>query len=74
MDYIVICREDSVDGRPGEYTLATRRIFSSKVEAIDYAWSINASRYPLVVSGRFVSLRQDAVYGNAMSELERMTE
>jgi len=56
--YIVICRADrKSDGTPGDYELATRTVFNSHSEAVDYLGGISSSRDPIVVSGRFEQLR-----------------
>lgn len=57
--FIVICRDAERVREHWEfpYTLATRRVFSTKDEAEAYATTVNASRVPLVVSGRFNQLR-----------------
>lgn len=68
MQFIVICREDSYDGGPGDFTLATRTLFPTKEEAEKYASGIHESRQPLVVGGRFNELRNDSSerFGNAI--------
>lgn len=56
--YVVICRDDvKPDGSPGDYVLATRRVFENAKLAQEYAGSINASRAPLVVEGDWKNLR-----------------
>ena len=58
--YAVICRDDTTeDGNDGEYTLATRTLFTDRNVAEAYANGINPSRDPIVVSGRWTELRQD---------------
>jgi hypothetical protein len=58
MGHLVVCREDrQEDGSPGKYTLATRRVFDSNEEAVEYSLGINSSREPLVIEGRFDQLR-----------------
>lgn len=52
--YVVIAREDRQhNGDKGGYTLATRKSFSTKTEAEDYAQSISESREPIIVFGRW---------------------
>lgn len=52
--FLVICREDrKANGKPGDYALATRRIFPDAKSARDWAKGINRARSPLVVSGDF---------------------
>ena len=57
-NYIVICREDNYDAfleglgvvsQPGLYVQATRKTFTSIVEAEAYAATINKGRQPIVV-------------------------
>jgi len=56
--FIVVCRNDrNADGTPGPYGLATRRVFSSEEQAQTYALGVSPSREPLVVRGRFDTLR-----------------
>jgi hypothetical protein len=55
--YIVVCRDDMNYGVRGEYVLATRQTFATLKEAARYAVTVNESREPLVVSGRFGQLR-----------------
>lgn len=52
--FIVVCTDDGV------YYLATRRIFATRAIAEAYARTINPSRLPLVIEGRFHQLREDA--------------
>lgn len=48
-DRMVLCRTDrKVDGEPGDYVLATRRVFTED-EARDFARSISFTRQPLIV-------------------------
>ena len=55
--FIVVCRADTnEDGSPGNYELATRRMFASEHHANLYASGINSSRQPIVVKGRFTEL------------------
>jgi len=57
-DFIVVCRSDRTpDGEKGEYVLATRRVFTSREVADHYAATINPSREPLVIRGRWFELR-----------------
>jgi hypothetical protein len=59
MTYIVVCREDrQADGAPGEYSLATRRVFPDRCSAALYAAGISPSRDPLVVAGRWGELAE----------------
>ncbi|HEY7192868.1 MAG TPA: hypothetical protein VH439_03930 [Gemmatimonadales bacterium] len=55
--FIVVCRADRTGRRKGPYVLATRRVFATPDEANEYAGTINASRQPLVIEGRFGQLR-----------------
>ena len=57
--YIVICRRDRnpETGEAGDYELATRQVFVSWNEALDYSKTIHWSRDPEVVKGRWHSLR-----------------
>jgi hypothetical protein len=56
--FLVACRDDvQLDGSPGGYTLATRRVFASRAEADAYAATVATSREPFVVEGRFGQLR-----------------
>lgn len=57
--WIVVCRADKIGRRKGPYVLTTRRVFPTEDEAKTYAQTINASRQPLVVEGRFHQLRFD---------------
>lgn len=57
--FIVICRNDRVGRRKGAYQLATRRVFSTRKAAVDYAEGISPSRQPIVVPGDFSQLRFD---------------
>jgi len=50
--FLVLCREDTrPDGSPGDYVVTAKRSgpFATEEKAMDYAASINPSRYPLVV-------------------------
>ena len=47
--YIVVCRDDSYNGIRGEYVLATRRQFNTRIEALVYATGIADSREAIVV-------------------------
>jgi hypothetical protein len=55
--FIVICRADKIGRRKGPYVLATRRVFAERAEAALYAATVNSSRQPLVVAGRWHELR-----------------
>ena len=56
--WVVICRADrQEDGAKGRFELATRRVFGSEREALDYAAGISDSREPLVAIGDFGGLR-----------------
>ncbi len=58
MLHMVICRADTLDRQPlGDYVLATRQLFYSRVEAEQYARTISAAREPIIVWGRFGELR-----------------
>ena len=57
--YVVICRADRVGNKPGNYVLATRRVFTSKRTAKAYAAECSPSREAIVVDGRFTELRFD---------------
>jgi hypothetical protein len=58
MQFIVIAREDlTADGEKGEYSLATREVFTCRKAADAYADGVSRSREPLVVVGRFSELR-----------------
>lgn len=59
--YVVIAREDRLSGdKKGRYTLATRSIFDTEEAAQNYADSLSHSRDPIVVPGRFGSLKGQA--------------
>ena len=51
LTFIVVCTD------MGTWYLATRRVFATRDEADIYARSVNESRSPLVVAGRFGQLR-----------------
>lgn len=55
--YVVICRDDTIDGQPGAYILATRRVFADLATAEHYASTIATGREPVVVVGRWHQLR-----------------
>lgn len=57
--FIVACRDDraSEDDPPGDYTLATRRVFPDRAAAEEYARSIAPGREAVVVEGRWGELR-----------------
>ena len=58
--FIVICRDDvKPDGTRGDFSLATRTLFRTRIAAEDYAVGVDKSREPLVVHGRFLDLRID---------------
>jgi len=49
--YIVVCRDDADPvGFPGEYPLATHRVFPTRSAADDYARGVARSREPMVVA------------------------
>lgn len=49
MSFFVICRDDEVRGIKGDYILATRRTFDTRLEALVYEASISPDREPIVV-------------------------
>lgn len=53
--FIVICKDSTFE--PRQYILTTRKVFSTKEEALDYAATCAASREPLVIPGDFRNLR-----------------
>jgi hypothetical protein len=55
--FIVICRADKIGRRNGPYVIATRQTFASAEAAQAYAGTVNASRQPVVVAGRWFQLR-----------------
>jgi len=55
--FIVICRDDTIGRLKGPYVLATRQTFGTRRAATGYARTVNLSRDPIVVSGRFHQLR-----------------
>lgn len=60
--FVVICRADrKPNGSPGDYELATRRVFASRPLAEKYAAGISTSREPIIVSGQFGMLRFSAL-------------
>ena len=61
--YIIICRDDGTADQPGPYILATRRVFTSRADAEDYARAFAHSREPLVVGGRWGQLRGAKWFG-----------
>ena len=60
--YVVICRADRVGFRKGPYVLATREVFPTLARAEAYARTVNGSRQPLVVEGRWRELRFQHAY------------
>ena len=59
--FIVICRGDTdSDSNPGKYELATRQIFSTIEDANIWYSGIAERREPIVVAGRFLSMREPA--------------
>jgi hypothetical protein len=49
-NFIVLCRSSIEEGGNGGYEQATRRTFSSRYEAAQYADGISASREPIIVA------------------------
>lgn len=54
--FVVICRADREERKPGRYLLATRLVFPTREEAEKYRKSIAVSRQPIVVEGRWNEL------------------
>jgi hypothetical protein len=55
--FVVVAREDkSPSGEKGSHTLCTRKLFSSRSSAEEYAKGVSSSREPLVIGGRFHEL------------------
>jgi hypothetical protein len=61
--YVVIVKDTDVgiDGERTHYVLATRQVFGTEAEAETYAHTCATSRDPLVVAGRWFSLRHASV-------------
>jgi hypothetical protein len=58
VNFIVVCRDDrTAHGDAGGYVLATRQVFADYASAAAYARTVNSSRDPLVIEGRFHELR-----------------
>ena len=57
--FVVICRDDTIDGVRGAYVLATRQVFRSRLVAEAYANGVAPGREPLVIAGRWHQLRLD---------------
>lgn len=56
--YIVVCRLDrDKEDVPGNYAIATRRVFKTRIQAEKYAATVAQSREPIVVEGDFANLR-----------------
>lgn len=54
-NYVVACLD--IDDTGMRYVLATRRVFATAAEAHAYAATVNASRMPIVIGGRWHQLR-----------------